>query len=128
MARRNNKSPDSGQRDLYNLITRPVRLAAPLRLSSIVSPLVEDRRLFNPLGDYRPPLSTVGTRVSLTPAIPKASPKRSTVPVGIAFSQPEEVNICRRRKTRREVIFAKKLQRKGASGSRRRNMWSDVSC
>ena len=61
-------------------------------------------------------------------AVPFRSPKFiNAVPVDIGFRVPSKVAICVRRKTRKEVIFAKG---KGGKGTRRpkRNKWCDVHC
>lgn len=46
----------------------------------------------------------------------------------IAFAVPNKVAICVRRKTRREVLFAKRKTRKGSGANKTRNFWSDVKC
>lgn len=52
-----------------------------------------------------------------------------SVPSTIAFAKPTGVAVCVRRKTRREVLFAKNRTGKGARAfRRRRNHWSDVRC
>lgn len=130
MARRSKNSNQWGQRDILTQIARPVLLSPPVRLSDPLSPLVEDRRTYNPLGDFRPPLSLSGGRVSIEPGpSTRAQQQVSSVPSSVAFSEPDLVNICARRKQRREVLAAKRLFKKGSgAGKRRRNFWSDVGC
>lgn len=54
--------------------------------------------------------------------------RTGTLPATVAFSQPKQVTVCIRRKTRREVLFAKKRTGKGSSAPRTRSQWSDVKC
>lgn len=103
----------------------PARVISPLP-----SPpeLVEDRRSYHPLGMFRPARSFGGlpSPVVIKKA-PKARPGRF-LPFGLSFAQPDKVALCVRRKTRREVLFAKG---KGGGGRRRRprkNWFSKVSC
>lgn len=46
----------------------------------------------------------------------------------LGFDIPKQVIVCIRRKTRTEVLFAKRRTRKGAGANRRRNEWSDFKC
>jgi len=96
-------------------VRRADRLQSTVRPSA---PPVDDRRRFHPLGDLRPP-----------GALRKSARKL----VGfkdfrLRFAVPELVVPCIKRKIRREVIFAKKLRKKGSGGSRRRNIWSEIKC
>lgn len=52
-------------------------------------------------------------------------PKIREVP---AFADPRNSNVCLRRKTRRQVLFARKQTRKGAGSAKRYNQWSNVQC
>lgn len=118
-----------GQRDTFDIASE--ELLAPLNLNPtpVVSPFVpsfawpevEDGRSFNPDRMFRDPLVFSGTASSH-----KAVSGRSFQKIG--FDNPEKVVRCARRSSRREVIFAKRLQRRGRGGSRRRNYWSDVKC
>lgn len=106
---------------------RPVVLATVLRRSP--PPGLGDRRLFHPAGVLRPAAAVIRSARRLVPAR-KALPSRSrpTIPERIGFAVPKKVMICVRRKQRREVIHAKRLQGKGAGSRKSRNLWSAVSC
>lgn len=115
---------------------------------------LEDRRFWHPEADYRPALVSPGKRArvveTFSPSVPVVSseswaravpgkPSPSSRPRGgptfgrppraqFQFVNPDRVAVCVRRERRREVMFAKKLTRKGAGGAKRRNWWSDVKC
>lgn len=121
-------------------------LTAPL--SPLVRPLVsppsrtilqeiEDRRTYHPLGDSRPARYSTGGPSHLKtkdrPAHDRfANVRRFTsgTKAAVVFSDPDNVAICVRRKSRREVMFAKR--RAGMSGPRRRkprrNWYSAIKC
>lgn len=91
---------------------------------------------FNPY-DFTP-LTDVTDGRRFTPT-PQDSPRRidgtkarlSPVPAqmgAVRFDDSASVAACVRRKTRREVIFAKRKHRKGAGSRRRYNFWSKVRC
>lgn len=94
--------------------------------------ILEDRRTFHP-EKHVEPKRTDGARprqvlrAERSPSIsrPHAAPHLSP---RIGLAQPSKVAMCIRRKTRREVIFAKQKTRKGAAARRTRNQWSDLSC
>lgn len=81
---------------------------------------IEDRRTFHPEGEARSARSLSG-----------AANHRLMAPLHhasfqIGFEKPKQVLVCVRRKTRREVLFAKK---KGNGGARkRRNYYSGIKC
>lgn len=54
--------------------------------------------------------------------------RAGTLPHQVAFSQPKQVSVCIRRKTRREVLFAKNRTLKGSGARRTRNQWSGIKC
>lgn len=118
-----------GERDASEIASLE-ELLSPINISSpVVSPLVpsfawpevEDGRAFNPDRAYRDPLVFSGGASSHR----KVTGSRFQ---SIGFDNPEKVVRCARRSSRREVIFAKRLQRRGRGGSRRRNYWSNVKC
>jgi len=90
--------------------------------------LLEDRRLFHPGGALRMPRSFfTRPRLVISPAKrPTRNGAQFTSPK-IGFSVPRDVAICVRRKTRKEVIIAKKLARNGG-GSKHFNIWSEIKC
>jgi len=69
-----------------------------------------------PFNSQPAPIGNDYTRTKKIPA--------SKVPYQMAFSAPAETLVCVRRKTRREVIFAK---RKNGRGGQRRAKWSKWS-
>lgn len=90
----------------------------------ITVPLVErDERLYTPI---RP----------LPPRGPGGSPTRLTVRrtgsfsrARIRFANPEAVDICRKRKDRREIMFALRKTGKGAKQRRRKQKhYSGIAC
>lgn len=46
----------------------------------------------------------------------------------IGFDQPRKVLICIRRKTRKQVLFAKRRTRKGSRSRKHRNYFSEIQC
>jgi len=89
--------------------------------------LVEDRRQWHPDGPRR--AATAFNRFAPRLIVPKwAALGGAAVTSKIAFSDPSSVAICIRRKTRREVIFAKR--KSGRRGQRRlkRNWFSKIHC
>lgn len=92
--------------------------------------LLEDRRLFHPAGALRAPRSFF-MRPRLVVAAPRAKTRLNqrsmSLPSRIGFEVPHRVAICVRRKTRKEVIIAKRVARNGG-GAKHRNIWSDVRC
>lgn len=89
--------------------------------------MVEDRRHYDPLGDYRAArgLSKFASSVRLKRKnVARSSDMRDV----FHFAIPSKVAICVRRKTRREVLFAERRVHSGAGARRARNYYSDVSC
>lgn len=132
MSRRGRKR--RGQRDASSpsLAELLAPVPSPLVIRLVTSPRlgeVEDGRRFTP--EHRSPAKVDGTRFG---GLKVADAVRGRVPGAVrlsqlAFKHGESVVRCVRRKDRREVIFAKKLNRKGAGASRRRrDFWSNVKC
>lgn len=92
--------------------------------------LLEDNRLFHPLGDLRPPRAVFGKpRVVIRNA--NNVRKRSgfaALSHRLGFKVPKVVARCVRRKERREVMFAKRKTGKGSRGKKHFNFWSSISC
>lgn len=117
-----------------NLYSSANRVAAPVyRLSSVLPDLVrrlEDRRTFHPLRDFRPAraLSRFSAEVVLSRRADKV--QRTALPTDVfRFRVPAEVALCAKRQRRKEVLFAKKLTRKGSGAkNRNRNYFTGVSC
>lgn len=111
---------------------------------SLVSPLAqsylqeaEDRRAYHPLGPSRPARFSTGGNSTITlrdkPSHDRfASVRRfaSGTRAILAFGAPDRVALCVRRKSRREVMFAKRYA--GLRGPKRhkpRRRWhSSISC
>lgn len=94
--------------------------------------MFEDMRVFHPDGGLRAPRSITSFRprlvVRAANRLQKQNTLRSPVPSAIGFQVPKDVAKCVRRKERREVIHAKRLQKRGARGSKHFNLWSNVRC
>lgn len=86
---------------------------------------IEDRRTWHPAGPIRPAgaVSRGSRRIVQGKSVPGFFP-----PNNLRFSVPRDVAMCVRRKSRREVMFAKRKTRKGAGASRRRSWFSKIGC
>lgn len=125
MSKKRNRN-DNRQRDVYNPIaTRSV-------LSNNILTDIEDRRLYDPMQDYRPArgLSKYAAEIGIKPYKQrKNSARKAMTPDVFRLNVPVKVAVCVRRKKRREVLFAKKRTGKGARAiRRRRNYYTEVSC
>lgn len=54
--------------------------------------------------------------------------RTGTLPHRLQFAAPKQVAVCIRRKTRRQVLFAKNRYRKGSYSKRKHSQWSSVTC
>lgn len=117
---------------LPSVIRSPLSVVTPTVLQEI-----EDRRTYHPLGRSRPArFSTGGPSHVTVKDRPRNGRFRYSDPFGssgtkafVAFTRPSAVAICVRRKTRKEVLFAKRKAGRGGSQRRhRRNWFSKVSC
>lgn len=116
------KSKSRRERDLIRIANAPLLRVSPVHIEVPV----EDRRLFHPMGPVRPALSFFAPASRLVPA---SRPGRTAVATKVRFELPGRVALCARRGSRREVLFAKRLTRKGSGSARRnRNYWSSISC
>lgn len=100
--------------------------------ASMVFSDIEDRRYFHPEQGFRPALSFSGKphRIVVADPVRTVAPGKSIKVYKqtrgtLTFAAPKKVLICHRRKTRREVLFAKRL---GRGGRGRRNWYSSISC
>lgn len=125
MSKKRNRN-DNKQRDVYN----PIATRSVLRNTYLTD--IEDRRLYDPLRDYRPAkgLSKYAAEIGIKPYKQRRDkPRKAMTPDVFKFNVPAKVAICVRRKKRREVLFAKKRTGKGARAyRRRRNYYTEVSC
>lgn len=116
MARRgkNNRT----QRDTRSIATRSVLVPSP----------ISDLRLFTP--DPYISAKDLRGRPAYRLDVPRSvSPSPRRLPSGVAFASPQNMMICVRRKTRKQVLHA--LKKTGAGSRkkiRRRNEWSDIRC
>lgn len=111
------------------------RLLSPLSPLSVNDPLneIEDQRSYHPQGRNRTPLYATGVF-----KVKDRSPSRRQAQYGfrvrsqtkgvLAFANPSNVVLCVRRKTRREVLFAKRRNGAGGRRPRRRNWTTQISC
>lgn len=122
----------------YTLSAKPLTFARPIRLPllsslpSVTLKTFEDRRTSHPLGKNRPafalPKSAGRIVVKDNPGRTKPTYPGAQTKARLSFADPTRVAICVRRKTRREVLHALKLTRKGAGSSKRLTSYSGVSC
>lgn len=142
MAKSRNRNP---QRDT-NAFADNLSLDASLLggLSPLIddfssSPLtdISDGRLWHPDPPSRPSLLLDGrptTRLELVDRPPSPAQKklgytlRSQTKAVLAFGDPDNTLVCVRRKTRREVMFAKRNFGRGRARARRRHWHSNVRC
>lgn len=123
MARRSRTSPSA-----YSSVNRyrpavprlAVRSFRPLRAVS-----VQDGRAFHPLGPFRPLHASPRAAARVVVRSPARAWSRPEI---LGFAVPSRVRKCVQRSERREVLFAKRLTRRGAGSSKRRNYWSSISC
>lgn len=116
------------QRDLLNIASYPTMLLERA-LSPVLTPieqmasLPDDWRNWSPEPRLRRPRT-------FSQSVPVTKISRTATPYGFTqhFAAPDSVVMCVRRKTRREVILAKRLAAKGARSPRRRTQWSNVKC
>lgn len=85
-------------------------------------PPQSDRRAYHPAGAKRPPVDVHGLPADYVVA-PARNEKASQ-----AFKRPDAYLPCIARKTRREVMFAKRKAGKGYKVRKRRNWLSDIPC
>ncbi|QXP44302.1 MAG: hypothetical protein [Arizlama microvirus] len=128
MAKKSNRSPRSSvpSASVSSLRSRIYRDVVLRRSLPVIAS--GDRRLFHPAGVLRPVAATVRSARRLVPARKANQPSRLSIPERIGFAVPRKVLLCVRRKQRREVIHAKRLQSRGAGSRKTRNIWSDVKC
>lgn len=123
------KMPRSKRRSRKRF-TRPWRGATPtariklprVKLETILQ--VEDRRVYSPDFQTRPP-------GSLRKSHSRIKARAHTKDYALNFTAPQYVAICRRRKSRREVLFSLKIAGKSGVGrnkKRHTNFWSRISC
>jgi len=88
-----------------------------------------DRRRFDPTRTTESPAAVSRRDAQLT--IPRLRNPFNTLPSNLAFRNPDRVALCRRRRTRKRVLFAISIAGKrgvGAGRSKRRGLYSNISC
>lgn len=111
----------------------PTATPRVLRLQPLVWPnALADGRQWHPAGASRPLPATRAVAsqvVAKRPAI-RGARARGRAPRShqLFFRSPPEVLLCKRRKERREVLFAKKRTGKGSRSDRRFNQLSKIGC
>lgn len=122
---------------LDSLLSVSSPLATPSRnyFQDDSDPVSYDRRFTDPYGDPPPPgprratQQVVRNRQSLrSPRFKYFGTVHSQTKGAIAFAAPSQIPLCKRRKVRREIFFAKKLYRRGRGGPRRRTPETWLSC
>lgn len=146
MARRSRDKREDNSPSLMPALLRPT---AP-SVSPLPSPArtilqeIEDRRTYHPLGDARPARFSTGgpSRISVKDrsyngryryADPHRTSKNIHLNSGtkapLSFASPDATIVCVRRKTRKEVLFAKRRAGRGGKQRRhRRTLYSGVQC
>lgn len=125
MARRGSRARRDGRKRDISFIPRP-RLLPTVVIPPLRLPLIEDRRRFHPLREYRPAMSLRRSDARVVIDRPRQRP--FSFPDVFRFQVPRRVAICVRRKRRREALFALNRTGKGSRAPKSRNYWSDVSC
>lgn len=131
MAKKRNRD---SQRDVSTVASS----SAVYRVSRSKPVLVSDRRLYHPLGDVAPVFAPKRSQKRIVENVAVRHPRNGNKKVQFSkrsrrykfsFAVPKKVELCVRRKQRREVLFAVRRTGKGArSVRRRRNYWSGVTC
>lgn len=130
MARRRRSSTNASSTGERDFTTQTQSLAQLLR--PVASPAdytaIEDRRTYHPLEYFRPARTTNGGNAGPVRVTPQKSKSNPFLANTLSFPN-ENVLICVRRKTRKEVLFAKKKTGRGSSrGRKRKNWYSNIGC
>lgn len=102
-----------------------VRIKKPARKPNAFT----DRRQFNPTRRTESPPAIL--RRSSQLVVPRHRNPFNPLPSQLAFREPDRVAICRRRRARKRALFAIRVAGKRGTGSgrsKRRNIYSSVSC
>lgn len=120
------KSGSGGSKTTFQKPSTRVPLGT---LPSVRLTQIQDLRAFDPWPDFSPARDTLG-QVSSVTSTPKKTKQgaRSRVPFQLAFNAPETTLVCIRRKTRKQVLFAKRKTGKGGQRRARWSKWSSVKC
>lgn len=121
MSKKTSRSADinTNANEVSSLLRLPVLQPIPIQLSVEQA----DERLYSPLR-WPVPLAPGGRPARLR--TPSAGPFRRA---GIRFEGAARVNTCVKRKTRREILFAKNKTGKGAKARyRKRNAYTGIKC
>lgn len=136
MARKNRRSASSNDDaidQMLSLPSPPVTTALYTPVTTQIIQELDDSRLWSP----EPPIANPARDMLGRPARILERPTRTKLRYAqpqrlskarMAYSRPEQVTTCVRRKNRREVLFALKLHGKGAGGRRHRTNRSNIKC
>lgn len=114
------------------IVAKPVRKRSPQGIAwggfGGVSSVLQDRRLFHPLGSDRPLVTRTGGPVRVIPKPRALQRDKIAVPAALGFAGAPRVMICARREVRKQVLHAKGIA--GGSGMRppRYNWTSQYTC
>lgn len=134
MSKKRYSRSDSSQKRDAGVISRRSRFLSPLNVYDVsetdLSELTSkntDLRRYDPTETIR---MSDGRPVTYTLSDPKKPSRASKTKAWLAFRWPDLVEVCTRRKERRETLFALHDLRRGGGGSFRRkrtNTWRNVS-
>lgn len=128
MARGSRNRNRYSERDALTSLTPQVARVVP---RSHPLSLIQDFRTFDFEPATRPALSVFGTPARYSVGGASRSSKarsRSLLPSMVSFADAQRVVVCVRRKTRRQVLFAKRRTGRGARSRKRRNFFSGIRC
>lgn len=124
MAKGKSRSGGTTQTPLTRSTRVPLGTLPTVRLTQI-----QDLRAFDPEPELSPARDILGRIASVTGTTPKKQTRgRSRVPFQLAFKAPKQTLVCIRRKTRKQVLFAKRKTGKGGQRRARWSKWSSVKC
>ena len=134
MSRKSSRSRRN-RRDNVSIANRrlPYFSSSPRSMSQLS--LIEDRRVYNPLGSLSPARSISRNTHALVVPNDRVSPSRSrsnrsflSPPSFVGFQAPKKVLVCVRRQRRKEVLHA--LKKTGRVGQRRPRFsdYSSIKC
>lgn len=115
----------------FSSLTRPLalpRLIRDPRPVGVARRFVEDRRLYDPRRSFRPARMVDGRKAGPLVAGRSPSGRPAFLSPRVEFPDPKRTLVCVRRQERKEVLFAKKLTRRGSGGGKRRTWLSDIVC
>lgn len=133
MARRRRRNGSVGRNAVVTVNASPRLLRPHVMRKSPRLVSIEDRRRYHPLRADRPTFTVAGRKTSrLGLSAPRTRPgraERAWLANKLKFHNPKKVVTCVRRKSRKEVLFAKGVGgRKGKKRPPKRNWRSEIKC